>query len=94
MDIDELGEKLLGLCDSNKNNYAEIKELLESLSEEQRREVVRYDERWVSESWAEKRFAKEFASVTACLNATVYIWFTNFPLNDLMNVDGSYLFIL
>ena len=50
MDIDELGEKLLGLCDSNKNNYAEIKELLESLTEDQRREVVRYDEHWVSES--------------------------------------------
>ena len=37
----DLGERLLALCSSKENNHAEVKALLESLTEDQRREVLR-----------------------------------------------------
>ena len=49
MNTAELGKQLLALCKSAKSKSAKIKGLLESLSEEQRREVVKYRDQ-VSES--------------------------------------------
>ena len=50
MNTAELGKQLLALCANEKSLFAEIQELLESLSEEQRRKVVRYKNREVSGS--------------------------------------------
>ena len=45
MDAESLGEKLSRLCESSEDKFAEVKELLESLTDEDlRREVVRYKE--------------------------------------------------
>ena len=44
MDTSRLGEELLALCRSEENKFAEIQELLGSLSEVQRRKVLRYRE--------------------------------------------------
>ena len=51
MDTHRLGEELLALCRSEENKFAEIQELLGSLAEVQRREVLRYRDQ-VSESSA------------------------------------------
>ena len=46
MDAESLGKKLSCLCESSEDKFAEVKELLESLTDEdQRREVVRYKRR-------------------------------------------------
>lgn len=42
MDTTRLGEELLALCWSEGNRFAEVNGLLESLSEDRSREVVRY----------------------------------------------------
>ena len=42
MDAARLGKELLALCWSKENKVAEVHSLLESLPEDQRREVVRY----------------------------------------------------
>lgn len=42
MEASELGERLLALCRSSENKFAEVHALLGSLAEDQRREVVRY----------------------------------------------------
>ena len=48
MDAESLGKKLFRLCESSEDKFAEVKELLESLTDEDlRRKVVRY-EGWVS----------------------------------------------
>ena len=52
MDTAELGAKLRALCRTEGNQFAEIKALLESLSEDLLREVVR-SEGTVSESQTE-----------------------------------------
>ena len=44
MDTSRLEEELLALCRSEENKFAEIQELLGSLSEVQRRKVLRYRE--------------------------------------------------
>ena len=49
MDTSRLGEELLASCKSEESNYAEVKELLEGLTEDQRDEIVRYKGK-VSES--------------------------------------------
>ena len=48
MDTKSLGEELFHLCKSERNTVAEIEALLKGLSEDQRREVVRYAD-YVSE---------------------------------------------
>lgn len=42
MDATELAERLLALCWRSGNKLADVNALLEDLSEDQRREVVRY----------------------------------------------------
>ena len=42
MDTYRLGEELLALCKSEENKLAEITAMFESLSEVQRRKVLRY----------------------------------------------------
>ena len=51
MDTYRLGEELLAWCKSEENKFAEVQELLGSLAENQRREVLRYRDQ-VSESSA------------------------------------------
>ena len=48
-DIKEKGRRLFDLCNSDGNTVGEIRELLDDLSEDERREVVNY-KRGVSES--------------------------------------------
>ena len=45
MDTRRLGSMLVALCLSGEGGFTEIKELLESLTEEQRREAMRYIDR-------------------------------------------------
>ena len=63
----DLGERLLALCSSKENNYAEVKELLESLPEDQRRDVLRSkDKGKVSGSLAGQEICMQiFAAVVA-----------------------------
>ena len=49
MDTFKLVKELLALCRSGESKFAEIKALLESLTEDERREVLRYRDN-VSES--------------------------------------------
>ena len=42
-DIEEKGRRLIGLCDSKKNKFDEIRHLLDDLSEDERRQVVNYE---------------------------------------------------
>ena len=48
MDTSRLGEELLVLSKSEESKFAEIKALLESLTEDQRREVLRCNNEEVS----------------------------------------------
>ena len=50
MNTAKMGKKLLALCKSAKSKSAKIKGLLENLTEEQRRKVVKYKNREVTES--------------------------------------------
>lgn len=45
MDTARLGKELIALCWSKENKVAEVDALLESLPEDQRREVVRYTDK-------------------------------------------------
>lgn len=49
MDPASFGIELILLCGSEGNKFAEVKGLLETLNEDQRRDVVRYEDE-VSES--------------------------------------------
>ena len=44
MDTASLGKQLYDLCKSEGNKIAEVRALLEGLSEDQRRDVVRYED--------------------------------------------------
>ena len=94
MEASELGERLLALCRSSENKFAEVHALLGSLAEDQRREVVRYKDE-VIDWWAgDQKYCNSTMNVFKIIWCDVCIHFCEiqYKQNKDCNVAVLYLF--